>query len=246
MTVQRKVLRLLVIDFVLTLVLVGLLLLIRVTSPDSIAPPVPEPDELLYATTFDNFNDEWDLYEGRRSAQVEDGMLKISIDVANNGSFAWLDRIFGDFDLTAEATQLAGPDDNGFGVIFRHLDPDNYYHFLISGDGYYKVTRVKDGQAETLTADWRESEYIKLGVGQTNVIRVVGRGDQFQFYINGALIDDLCLGENVVAFNCAGGELSDVLVDSALRYGHVGGGALSFNTPGVVVGFDNVVIVGPE
>ncbi|MBN1285223.1 MAG: hypothetical protein JXB47_07490 [Anaerolineae bacterium] len=238
--------RLLVINGALAVTLAALLLLIRLTAPGGIAPPAPQPGELLYATTFDDFNDEWDLYEGRRAAQVEDGMLKVSIDVANNGSFSWLDRIFGDFDLTVEAMQLAGPDDNGFGVIFRHRDPDNHYHLLISGDGYYKVTRVKDGEAETLTADWRASAHIKPGTGETNVIRVVGRGSRFTFYINGARVDDLCLGENVVAFNCAGGELSDALVDETFPYGRVGVGALSFGTPGVVVGFDNMVVVGPE
>ena len=30
----------------------------------------PQPGELLYATSFDDFNDEWDLYPGRDAAQV--------------------------------------------------------------------------------------------------------------------------------------------------------------------------------
>ncbi len=239
--------RLLLLDGVLIVALVALILLIRAARAES-SPGAPEPGALLYATTFDDFNDEWDLYPGRKSAQVVSGQLQVNIGVPDDGAFSWLNRNFSDFDLTVHATQLAGPDDNGYGVIFRHQDEQHYYHFLISGDGYYQVLRRNgpDVQADVTTiSDWRRSEYINLGQDARNVIRVVGRGDHLTFYVNGHQLE-LCLGENAIASTCEGGELTAVLVDPTFIYGHVGVAAYTFSQPGALIGFDNMVILGPE
>jgi hypothetical protein len=143
------------------------------------------------------------------------------------------------------ATQLEGGDDNtGYGVVFRHQDELNHYHFLISGDGYYKVTRVLNGEAKTLTADWRPSEYINQG-DAANVVRVVGQGDKFQFYVNDHMLTDLCIGERVTAFDCGGGTLSAELVDDTFARGSIGAAALSLYESGVVIGFDGIVITAP-
>jgi len=238
--------RLAILDGVLALILIALVALGNAAAAEG-PPPVPEPGDLLYVTTFDDFNDEWDLYPGRNSAEVVDGALQVSINKANTGVFSPLDRVFGDFDLTVEATTLDGPIDNGFGVIFRHQDEDNFYQFLISSDCCYKIMRVKDGVVERLSAKWPSSQQINLGIDAVNVIRVVGRGDRFQFYINGELLE-LCLGRNAIPATCEGGELTDTLVDASLAYGRVGVGAVTTMTggEGVTIGFDDVVIVGPE
>lgn len=237
--------RLLLVDGALTLALAVLILLVQAAGAES-PPGIPEPGALLYVTTFDDFNDEWDLFRGTKAAQVVAGQLQVNIGVANDGAFSWLDRAFSDFDVTVQATQLAGPDDNGYGVVFRHQDEKHFYWFLISGDGYYKITRQNGDEVRTLTADWRRSVYINLGQGAPNAIRVVAQGDHFAFYINGHRLIDLCLGERVVASTCEGGELSDVLIDPTFPYGHVGVAAYAYSQPGVLVGFDNLVVVGPE
>ena len=148
--------------------------------------------------------------------------------------------------LGRAANELA-PERRRYGVVFRETDPDHLYQFLISGDGYYKITRQNGPDpledVVTLTADWRSSPYINQGQA-TNVIRVVTRGDHFTFYINGHQVTDLCLSGNMTADQCSGEE-SDVLIDPTFAYGRVGVAALSFGQPGVVIGFDNVVAVGP-
>ncbi len=235
-----------ILDGALALLLALLLVLVQLTAEDP-PPPTPEPGELLYVTTFDAFNDEWDLYRGRKSAQVTDGMLQVHIEEETAGVFSPLDRVYGDFDLTVEASHLEGPIDNGFGVIFRHRDADNFYQFLISSDGYYKIVQVHEGAAETLTAEWAPSEHIRTGEGAANTLRVVARGSRFTFHINGQQ-QTLCLGSNAIPRTCEGGEQAETLNDSTLDYGHVGVGALTTRTggPGVAIGFDNLVITGPE
>lgn len=238
---------LLLADAVLAVVLVALLVLISQVGVAA-SPGAPEPGALLYLTTFDTFNDEWDLYAGRKAAQVVEGQLQIRIDVSDDGAFSWLDRLFSDFDLTVEATQLGGPDDNGYGVIFRHRDEHHFYQFLISGDGHYQLIRRNGPNALTDVTTlnvWRRSEHVRMGQDATNVIRIVARGDTFRFYVNGQPLE-LCLGENAIPATCEGGIETDLLVDSTFAYGHIGVGARAFSDPGVVVGFDNMVVVGPE
>lgn len=238
---------LLIVDLGLAAALIALIFLIQAAGVES-APAQPAPGALLYATTFDAFNDEWDLYPGRKSAQVVGGQLQVNIGDANDGAFTWLDRRFSDFDLTVEATQLAGPDDNGYGVVFRHQDEQHYFHFLISGDGYYQVLR-RNGpdllEDVTTISGWRRSEHINLGQDAPNRLRVVARGDRFTFFVNGHPLE-LCLGENAIAETCQGGELTDVLIDPTFAHGHIGVAAQTFSQPGALIGFDNLVVVGPE
>ena len=240
----------------LALILALLILLIHVASSES-APPLPEPGALLYVTTFDDFNDEWDLYRGKKSAQVEEGRLKVLLRMGvpnNTGAFSPLERLFSDFDMTVEATQLGGPDDNGYGVVFRHQDEEHFYQFLISGDGYYQITRSNgsDPLEDIVTLnEWRPTDLINLGQDATNHIRIIGRGDTFRFFINGHPLE-LCLGRNAITDSlgtpiCEGGELSYELVDDTFSYGHLGVGAFtSVSGAGVHVGFDNMLVVGPE
>jgi hypothetical protein len=81
--------------------------------------------EVLYAAGFDGFNDEWQSYDGRLSAQVTEGHLAISTDELASTPFSLANPQFGDFDLTVQMTASAGLEDNGMGVIFRLQDNAN-------------------------------------------------------------------------------------------------------------------------
>lgn len=175
----------------------------------------PDPGELLYATSFNSYNDEWDLYPGRDAAQVvsssEVQLANTGGDVAPlTGNMLWikygsgnadevisspLDRKFSDLDLRVAVQQIAGPaEESQFGVAFRYRDAENTFVFRISGDGYYSLDKVKDGSREIIS-DWNVTETIRPG-SLPNEIRVVARGDEFRFFVNGQPMP-LCLkGQN--------------------------------------------------
>jgi hypothetical protein len=94
-----------------------------------------EPGKLLYASTFDDNLGDWSIYEGRLSAQVENSALRLDLAVAGSLPYSTAAPYFSDFDLRVLARPLAGPLNNGYGVIFRAQDPQNYYMFLVSSDG---------------------------------------------------------------------------------------------------------------
>jgi hypothetical protein len=220
------------------------------------------PGQLLYVTTFDAFAEDWDLYEGELAAQIADAgqnpVLRLTVDEVQAGGFTVLDQYFGDFDVIVQATQSAGPDNNGFGVLFRHQNNDNYYAFLISGDGYYQVTRRLSG-VDDVVSDWAPMPGIQQGQA-TNSIRVIGQGDTFTFLINDSQVP-LCLtiwnpaapGECQVSGEVPEGQprwsteaVVWQLVDAALPNGQIGLAARSFDERGVQIDFDNLVVCGPQ
>lgn len=234
--------------------------------------PRPQPGELLYATTFDAFNDEWDIYPGRDSAQVVQAddsgsawaadspapglvgnMLVVRYGSGAPGEVVWstLDRKFGDMDLRVTAWLLDGPiDQNQFGVVFRYRDPDDFYVFRISADGYYSLARVSHGVEEKIS-DWGVSAAIRQGKGVPNEIRIVAQDDAFRFFVNGQPMP-LCLkGANKTSMwagpgVCYTDELRPVFQDRAFRQGRVALAAGTIDGSEVAVAFDDLLIVGPD
>ncbi len=243
--------------------LMVMLLVLSGGCSDSV--PIPRPGQLLYITTFDSFNEDWQLYEGELSVQIHtennNPVLQISVDAIQDGAFTVMEQAFSDFDLAVDVMQVAGSEDQdapGFGVLFRHKDNDNFYTFLISGDGYYQVRRRLDGVDEDLS-DWAQTDTIALGNGAANQIRVIGQGDTFTFFVNEVQLP-LCLtiwnplapgecqmpagnsGEQPV-FSADGVVMQ--LVDASFSQGRIGLGARTFEQSGALVSFDNLLICGP-
>ncbi len=163
------------------------------------------------------------------SASYADGQLQLDITFPNLIAWAELvDHKFEDFVLEVDATQLGGPDDNSYGIIFRMENPSAYYRFDISGDGHYLVIRRDKeggGQWVTITGDWLPSEAIHKGAS-TNKIKIVAQGSHFTFYVNGQQVAE-----------------AD---DDTYRSGAIGLNAGSFHESGVKIGFDNLTIKKPE
>jgi hypothetical protein len=232
--------------------------------------PRPEPGEWLYATSFDAFNDEWDLYPGRDAAQIVQASdlesaglsgdttplsgdvlsIKYGSGISDQVVWSTLDRKFSDLDLRVTTQLISGPvDQNQYGVIFRYRDAENFYIFRISGDGYYSLAKVADGFQDKVS-DWGETEAIRQG-SVANEVRVVARGGEFRFFVNGQAVP-LCLkGQNRFSMwqgpgVCVeGGELTTVYRDNTFRQGRVALAAGTIDGSDIEVAFDDLVILGP-
>ena len=79
--------------------------------------------DLLYVATFDDYLDEWDLYQGQQSATIVDGQLRLSLASAQTAIWSTAIHRFLDFDITVDASAAAGPIDNGFGIVFAVHKP---------------------------------------------------------------------------------------------------------------------------
>lgn len=230
----------------------------------------PVPGELVYTTTFEGSVDatEWDLYEGRDSAQFVDVervlpeigqhalrgqalVITHASPISQEAIFSALDRKFSDMDLRVTARVIDGPDDNQYGVVFRYRDQDNYYAFFISADGYYSLVKRENGALRDIST-WGMSEAIVTGKA-ANHIRIVAKGDSFSFFVNGKPMP-LCLaGENAFSmWNPLTGacETSDPITtyrDSDFPQGGIAlaaGSSIDLSAP-VVIAFDDLTIIGP-
>jgi len=121
-----------------------------------------------------------------------------------------------------EATQLDGPLDNGYGMMFR-VDPDSnsFYLFEVSGDGYVWIGVCENSceDEEPLTGDgWVASDAVRQGLNATNVLRVRAEGGNMIFFVNdqevgrvtdntlgqgdiGIMVETLGQGDVLVAFD---------------------------------------------
>jgi hypothetical protein len=139
---------------------------------------------LPYADDFSNPDSGWKTVDDPAvKIDYQDGALHFNI--LELDTLAWSvpkDKRFGDFVLDVDASQIAGPNDNSYGVIFRYVDDRNFYRFDISGDGYFAVFKYKDGTWAKVQ-DYTETAVVKQATS-TNHLQVIAQGNQFTVNVN--------------------------------------------------------------
>jgi len=94
-----------------------------------------------------------------------------------------------DFALEIDASPGSGPKECLYGVVFRFQDTDNFYRFLVSGDGYYIVGTKLNGVWTTLQSKTK-SAFINQG-NSTNHLKVVCQGTRIEVYVKSQLLYQL-------------------------------------------------------
>jgi hypothetical protein len=182
--------------------------------------PTPRPAD-VYMVNFDTIFTGWEEDENADVRRYyANGQYHIL--VKSSGMTAWntSGRNFQDFSLEVETTQVAGPDDNGYGVLLRHVDDDNFYYFEISGDGYWEFSKQEDDEWVTLIK-WTEASAIKQGKA-TNVIKVICDAAAFDFYVNNTQVGDY--------------------FDGTFTEGDIGLSVSAYSAGGVHIAFDNLTV----
>ncbi len=180
-----------------------------------------------YRETFDEPGNWRTGEDGDVEGQIVNGTydLLVKADIL----FAWTTagREFGDAVYEIEATQVEGPLNNGYGMLFRvDDDRDDFYVFEISGDGFVWIGRYKNGgedETEPIIGDWWfESDAVKQGLGEMNKLKVEAEGANLIFYVN-----DQEVGR---------------VTDDAFDQGDVGLMVETMGAGGVRVQFDNLLV----
>jgi hypothetical protein len=173
----------------------------------------------------DDFSDPASGWQAESDASAEvgyhEGMMRILVKAPNRLAWASAGCECSNFHLAVEATQVSGPDDNEYGVLVRMQDPEHFYRFSISGDGYYLVSKYDGGEWVALNDDWTPSDAIHLG-SAVNLLEIVCQGAAMTFLVNDV-------------------ELVQV-EDSTYSRGDIGLYAGSFFEPDVEVHFDNLSV----
>jgi len=180
---------------------------------------------LSYEDDFSDPSSGWDDAFDRNTVK-QYGNNKYYVEVTTSNLVAWglANRDVADFRLQVDATQDSGPNNNGYGVLFRFRDRDNYYRFDISGEGFFLLSKFYEGEWSTLVP-WTASSAINVGQA-TNMLMVEAIGDRIRVFANGV---DLAEAQ-----------------DDSLAHGNFGFFANTFTDPNLIVSFDNIKLWTPR
>lgn len=161
------------------------------------------------------------------SGQVRNGVYDLLVTADDAIIWTTAGQDFGDGVYQVEATQVEGPLNNGFGLLFRLNDNnDDFYLFKISGDGYVWIGRLRGGgavESQPLIGDWWfESTAVQQGLNRTNTLRVEAEAGNMIFFVNNQEVGRV--------------------TDTAFRRGDIGLMVETLGLGGVRVHFDNVSV----
>lgn len=195
------------------------------TEPDSCNAP-----DILF---FDDFNGQqdcgWAIYSrGGGAAAIENASMQLT--VTQPGQIWWTNpsRDFDDVVIRAEARQVAGPNDNAYGLICRYQNEENFYVFLVSGDGYYAIGKYQSGNDNVIylteNGQFQPSDNINQGVA-SNELRASCVGNQLSLEVNGIPLVTVS--------------------DPTFVTGDIGLAASTLQAGTAVIEFDNVQVTAP-
>lgn len=153
--------------------------------------PVVNPGEVLFQDDFSRSDSGWDRYadDTYRADYVDDGY---QIQVKGIDMLAWsLPQVdFEDVLIRVEGRYFAGPINNVYGVICRYLDPENFYFFLISSDGYAGIGRYIAGKKQLLNHETLLPTDAIGSIDEHNLIQAACVGKTLTLWVNGEIVAD--------------------------------------------------------
>lgn len=216
------------------LVIFLLLFVLGIASAcSSIESEEPETCNEGGAIFSDDFNGEvdcgWQLYSGRGVDEVvQDGVLRIETNQPGLIGWTLAGQEVDDVVISTRAQQIGGPNDNAYGIICRYQNPDNYYVFLVSGDGHYAIGKFQSGQEgiEYLTGEGLYAPSDVINTGQSiNDLQASCIGNQLSLTVNGIQVDSI--------------------TDPTFVIGDFGLGASTFQPGTAIIEFDNFQAISP-
>lgn len=196
-------------------------------GPAPTTAPVQQDKQVLFQDDFSNPNSGWpNSSDADKTANYSaDGKYAVEAITTQQDVWAHPGQNFNDVRVEVDATKTGGPDNNGFGVICRFQDNDNFYYFMVSSDGYQVIGKYQGGQNKYLSAEkMQPTSAITAGNATTHV-----RGD--------------CKGSTLTLY--ANGEQLSSITDTSFTGGDVGVIVGTFDEPNVGISFDNFVVYQP-
>lgn len=179
-------------------------------------------NELPFLETFDQ-QGTWSSGEDAYSiGLVRDGVYDFTVLTNDTSRWAAAGKNFTDGLYEVEATPVAGPLDNGYGMLIR-ANPQNgdFYLFKVSGDGYVWIGHYQAGaeQATIVGDHWFESPAVRKGLNVTNKLGIRAEAGNLIFYVNdfevGRVTDNtFTSGDIGVLVQTLGGSGVQVLFDN--------------------------------
>jgi hypothetical protein len=182
---------------------------------------------ILFSDNFNGGKGSWRLIASSLGSKVayEHQGLRVTVNEVNYAYWTTPGQQFGDVRISVSGSRMGGPNDNYFGVICRFQEPNNFYAFLISSDGYFGILKVKNGAFQLINGNNMEFSDKILQGRATNRIRGDCVGNKLTLFVNGMEVKSV--------------------EDSEFTTGDVGLIAGSHEIFGVDILFDDFVVYQP-
>ena len=184
------------------------------------------PGDLLFQDGFTDPSSGWDRVNTPQGmTDYDQDRYRIVVNATNADYWSNPGLYFKDVMIEFDAGKISGPDDNDYGVLCRYQDTENFYFLIISSDGYYGIGIVENGEQRLLhPPNMYHSEYIHTGTSPNHIMAICS-GDSLTLAVNG--------------------EFLGVANDSTFSDGDIGLIVGSFETAGVDIWFDNLMVSVP-
>lgn len=172
--------------------LAALLILAASLSNCSLIPPADPRGQLLFRDDFSNKSSGW-----KRSISDDltmdyiDGAFTFQIRQPAVEAWSTPGLQLYDVDIEVDAAHTGSARGTMFGLICRYQNPDNYYFFLISDDGYAAIGSNVQGERQLLShPTMLPFESIHTG-SSTNHLEAVCAAESLRFSVNGSLLAEV-------------------------------------------------------
>jgi hypothetical protein len=186
---------------------------------------VTQPGERLFWDDFSDNSGNWPQVSGPTgSAGIANGAYRFQVLSTQHEILATPRYTFWDVQVEADASRLAGPAKNLFGLVCRSSNSENFYFFAISSDGYFGLGKVRNASV-TLLGQAMMAFSPAILQENTNHLRFDCIGNTLKGIVNGQVIA--------------------ASKDADFSSGEVGLLAGAPDAAGVDVSFDNFVVYKP-
>ncbi len=141
--------------------------------------------EVLFSDDFSDPNSGWDRFSN------EDGITDYSngaylMGIYQDTYYFWATPYlnFGDKIVKVETQKISGENDMQYGIICQHMNDDNWYALVISGDGYAAIRKRFLGGELEFIADWVQVPAINTG-NAANTLQAECIGGRLTLFVNG-------------------------------------------------------------
>lgn len=178
---------------------------------------------VIFEDDFSDLGSGWsDDVDADGSVGYESGEYVVRVDTADLLIWGRPYLTFEDVEITVETRVLESVGDGDYGMVCRYQDNQNFYFFFVSEDGFFTIGKIENDEFTPLY-DWESSSILDSPDPLT--ITIVCQGDQLKLAVN-----DILLAE---------------AADDAFVSGDIGLIAGTYDTPGLAVAFDNLVVREP-
>ena len=155
--------------------------------------PNPSPIAKGNVVFSDDFNDNtngWHTADNEtQNFSFYGGKFNLDHKKDEGGHLSYINKYFNstkDFEIETKLQHVSGDTNSPYGILWGKKDT-NYFQFLITATGYYKIKRVVNNKNEEIVK-WVKSSVINSGVGKTNILKIKREGDYYKFYINNSYL----------------------------------------------------------